>query len=156
MTPNTPDQVWIGSENYTWRNDWAVNGWLLIAALLSGAADIMFPQVVREWPVGLRAVVAVVPFLALLFWARSLARWIKGMDELHRRITVSAVLFAVSATSFVTLLWHRLDVAGAFQAMVPSTVGTSGTWDIGTVGHAALLLTLFYAVGHARFSGRYQ
>lgn len=156
MNPNTPDQIWLGSKEYTWRTDWTVNGWLMIAALLSGASDIMFPGIVKEWPVAVQSLVAVLPFLALLLWARGLTQWIKGMDELHRRITASAVLFAVSATFFVIMLWHRLDVAGLFDAIFPAASGTRGSWDIGTIGHAALLLTLFYMAGHPRFSRRYQ
>ena len=55
------------------------------------------------------------PFAAILLWVRDLVRWIRGMDELHRRITLAAVLFAVSATFFFVMLWHRLEVAGFFR-----------------------------------------
>src|SRR6185295_9309175 len=128
--PNLPDEIWLGKKEYSAWKDGKVNGWLFLAAIVSGASDIMFPHVVREWPIAVQAAVAVIPFVALSLWARTLARWICGMDELHRRITLAAILFSVSATFFFVMLWHRLDKAGAFQAMFPS--GNSAQWDIGT------------------------
>ena len=74
------------------------------------------------------------------------------MDEMHRRITLASVLFAVGATFFFVMFWHRLDKAGFFEAMIPGRA----SWDIGTVGHAFLLLTLFYFVGHTLFNRRYK
>lgn len=156
MTINTPDQVWIGRKEYSWRMDWAVNGWLLVAALISGAADIVFPQYVSAWPLALRGGIAVVPFIAIGLWIRSLTRWIGGMDELHRRVTSSAILFAVSATFGFIMLWHRLDAAGVFRSAFGSGRSGHASWDIATVGHAFLLLTLFYAIGYSRFNRRYR
>src|SRR5678810_44880 len=86
-TPNVPNEIFLGKTEYSAWNDLKVNGWLFVATLISGAADIMFPHEVRQWPIALRTVVALIPFLALGFWARDLSRWIKGMDEMHRRIT---------------------------------------------------------------------
>src|SRR5688500_2833411 len=106
---NLPDEIWLGKTEYSMRTDWKVNGWLFAATIISCASDIMFPHQVRQWHIGVRALVALIPFLIVPLWVRSLARWIRGMDELHRRITLAAVLFTVSATFFVVMLWHRLD-----------------------------------------------
>src|SRR5450756_3191781 len=100
----------------------------MVAVLISGASDFFFPQQVKQLDVTLRTLVALAPFFAILLWMRRLAQWIRGMDELHRRITVAAVLFAVSATFFFVLLWHRLEVAGFFEAICPGRK----SWDIGT------------------------
>lgn len=154
--PNHPDEIWLGRKDYCARTDWKVNGWLFAAAILSGLSDILFPHVVKEWPLAVRAVVAVMPFLALLLWARSLTHWIRGMDELHRRITLSATLFSVSAAFFFVVLWHRLERAEVFQALFPARLSSAGTWDIGTVGHIFLLMTFCYFLGHRIFTRRYQ
>ena len=154
--PNVPDEIWLGKKEYSAATDWKVNGWLFVATIVSGFTDIMFPHVVREWPVAVRAVVAVIPFIALLFWIRSLARWIRGMDELHRRITQAAILFTVSATFFFVVLWHRLDKAGVFQAIFPSSHRSTTSWDIATVGHIFLLMTFCYFLGYRIFNRRYQ
>jgi len=38
------------------------------------------------------------------------------MDEMHRRISVEACLFATVVTLFVVTAWHIPDKAGVFQA----------------------------------------
>jgi hypothetical protein len=154
--PNLPDEIWLGKAEYSAWTDWRVNGWLFVATLVSAASDILFPHVVRQWPVGIRTLVAVLPFLALLLWMRRLTRWIQGMDELHRRITQAATLFAVSATFFLVTLWHRLDQAGVFQAVFPSQPSSRASWDIVTVGHIFLLLTGGYFLGYRLSNRRYQ
>jgi hypothetical protein len=156
MRPNSPDQIWLGKPEYSWRADWTVNGWLFAAALLSGAGDIAFPHIIRQWPVVLQTLVALLPFVAILLWVRSLSGWIRGMDELHRRITLSAVLFAVSASFFVVMLWQGLHRAGLFQAIGPLGKNGAASWDITTVGHVFLILTFFYMFGHSTFNRRYQ
>jgi len=156
QTPNVPDEIWLGKKEYSFWTDWKVNGWLFVATIISGLCDIVFPQRLSQWPVGLRTVAAVVPFLALLLWVRSLSRWIGGMDELHRRITLAAVLFATGAAVFFVLAWHRLDKAGLFQAVFTGGRIPNATWDIATIGHAFLLMTFFYFLGYALFNRRYR
>jgi hypothetical protein len=64
------------------------------------------------WPVGIRILIESVPLLAGLLWARSMARFILGMDELHRRITVEAWLFSAMATIGFFSIWPMLNAAG--------------------------------------------
>jgi hypothetical protein len=154
--PNKPDEIWLGKQDYSMWTDWKVNGWLFVATIVSGFCDIVFRSQVRQWPVALQAIVAVVPFVAILFWMRTLGRWIRGMDELHRRITLEAVLFTTSATFLFVMLWHRLDRAGVFQATFPGGRNPEASWDIGTIGHVFLLMTFFYFVGYRVCSRRYE
>src|SRR5262245_61316272 len=114
--PNVPGEIFLGEKEYSWRSDWKVNGWLFVATLISAFADIMFPHIVRQWPLGLRVSVVFAEFFAIALWARALVRWIRGMDEMHRRITASAVMFSLGSTFFFLMLWHRLDAAGLFIA----------------------------------------
>lgn len=143
-TPNLPDEIWLGKKDYSVWTDWKVNGWLFVATLLSGATDIVFRQTVAQWPVPMRAMLSLLPFLAILLWARSLKLWISEMDELHRRVTIAAILSATSAAFFVVMLWHRLAVAGVFPALTKP----GASWDIGTVAHIFLLLTFFYFLSY--------
>jgi hypothetical protein len=116
----------------------------------------VFRHVVRQWPAALQILIGLLPFMAILLWTRSLAGWIRGMDELQRRITVSAVLFAVSASFFVVMLWQGLHRAGLFLALGPTGKNGAASWDISTVGHVFLMLTFFYMIGHSTFNRRYQ
>jgi hypothetical protein len=153
--PNVPDEIFLGGKEYSWRADWTVNGWLFAATTISALADIMFPHIVRQLPLGARVGIVLAQFLAIALWARMLARWIRGMDELHRRITVSAVLFSISATFGFLMLWHRLDAAGLFNTIFASPKG-GGSWDICTVGHGFLLITFFYFAGFSTLNRRYK
>jgi hypothetical protein len=154
--PNHPDEIWLGKQDYSVWKDWRVNGWLFVATIISALCDIVFRSEVRQWTFWLQVVVAILPFIAILFWMRSLARWVRGMDELHRRITSEAILFTTSATFLFVMVWHRLDKVGVFQAIFPGGHGSDGSWDIGTVGHVFLLLTFFYFLGYYLTNRRYQ
>src|SRR5882724_9006376 len=118
-------------KEYSWRMDSKVNGWLALAAVISSLADILFAHTVKQWPLEARVGVVFAEFLALALWARSMTRWIRGMDEMHRRITTSVMLAAVGATFFFMLLWHRLDREGLFNAIFPQPK-PGGSWDICT------------------------
>jgi hypothetical protein len=152
---NVPGDIFLGEQEYSWRMDWRVNGWLFLATIISALSDIIFVSRVSQWPLGWRVGIVLAQFLLIALWARNLTLWIRGMDELHRRITTSAVLFAIGATFFVSLLWHRLDAAGLFNALF-SEPKSGGSWDICTVGHLFLLLTIFYFAGQRIFNRRYQ
>jgi hypothetical protein len=153
--PNVPGEIFLGNQEYSWRMDWQVNGWLFVATLISAFCDIIFGHTVREWPLEWRVGIVLAQFAALALWARGLVVWVRGMDEMHRRITTAAILFAVSATFFFVMLWHRLDAAGLFKVIFP-TPKNGGGWDIATVGHSFLLLTLFYFLGQSIFNRRYK
>jgi hypothetical protein len=153
---NVPDEIWLGKKDYSWRADWKVNGWLFVAAIISSASDLLFRRQIAQWSTSAKTIIALVPFVAILLWTRSLARWIRGMDELHRRITVAAVLFATSATFLFSTVWHRLDQAGFFQAIFSAGQHQSANWDIVTVAHLFLLMTFFYFLGYSIFNRRYQ
>ena len=150
--PNLPDEIWLGTKEYSWRSDLHVNGWLLVATLISAFGDVLYASTVSQWSLLARTVVVLAQFMALALWVRSLRRWIRGMDEMHRRVAGGAVLCAVGATFFFVMLWHRLDVAGLFRAMFPGR----GNWDIATVTHAFLLMTFFYFTSYSVLSRRYQ
>lgn len=150
--PNIPGEIFLGNQDYSVRMDLKVSGWLVVATLLSCFSDIICPGLVSHWPLTWRVGLVLAQFAALLLWVRNLTAWIRGMDELHRHITQTAVLFAVGATFLFVMLWHRLEVAGLFEALLPGRKG----WDICTVGHEFLLLTLFYFIGHTLFNRRYQ
>jgi hypothetical protein len=120
--PNDPEEC-INLKKASWRTDTKVNYWLFIA-VVAGLANAIyfhpigpgFDGVLREdfltWPVGIRLIIEAVPLLAGLLWARSWVRFIRGMDELHRRITIEAWLIAALATIGFISIWPMLDAAG--------------------------------------------
>jgi hypothetical protein len=151
---NLPNEIFWG-KGYSWRTDQKVNCWLGIAAIISGLADIIFAHAVKQWPLEGRVTIVLAEFLAIALWARSMTQWIRGMDELHRRITTSVMLFATGATFFFMLLWHCLNRVGLFDALFGKPK-SGASWDIGTVCHGFLLLVLFYGLAQKNFNRRYQ
>ena len=100
-----------------------MNYWLFIGVVVGLANELLFHTIVppfdgvlREnfltWPVGIRIIIESVPLLAGLLWARSMARFIRGMDELHRRITIEAWLIAALTTLGFLSIWAMLDASG--------------------------------------------
>src|ERR1039457_3467529 len=152
--PNIPNEIYWGKE-YSLRMDQKVNGWLIVATLISAFSEVMFPFVVEQWLLGWRVCIVLAEFIAIALWARALTRWIHGMDEMHRRITTSVILSAVSATFFFMMLWHRLDRAGLFNAILGEPK-TGGSWDICAVGHGFLLLVFFYGIAQTIVNRRYK
>jgi hypothetical protein len=152
--PNLPNEIFWGKE-YSWRKDCRVNRWLGIAATISGLADVVFAHATRQWPLEARVGIVLAEFLAIALWARSVTHWIRGMDEMHRRITASVMLSATGATFFFMLLWHCLCRVGLFDVLFGHPRADGG-WDIGTVCHGFLLFVLFYGITQTIFNRRYR
>ncbi|HMD54806.1 MAG TPA: hypothetical protein VKJ65_09680 [Phycisphaerae bacterium] len=152
---NVPDDIAWGKQEYSWRMYWKVNGWLVAATLISGLSEMMFPFVVNHWPLWARLSIVAAEFFAILLWIRAVVRWIRGMDEMHRRITTSAILCGLSATFFFMMLWHRLDRAGLFAVIFPKPKN-GGSWDICNIAIGFLLLVIFYGVAQTILNRRYK
>ncbi|MBI5387608.1 MAG: hypothetical protein HZA90_23355 [Verrucomicrobia bacterium] len=142
---NLPEEVEPG-HHYSFRTDMQVNGWSWAAALTSFVGEVILLPHHRDWPVALRAVIALAPLVASLLWVRSVVQWMRGMDELQRRITTASSVFATTTTLFVIAASHLLVVAGVLPIRFQATAGFVIIW----------LVVCFYIVGRAIFNRRYQ
>jgi hypothetical protein len=143
--PNIPEEIAPGGDYSFWA-DLKVNGWSWVAILTSFVNEVCLLPHHKDWPVVIRAVVALVPVVASLLWVRSVTGWVRGMDELHRRITLAACLFATLATLFVVTTLHLLVAAGVFSIKFQATAGFIIIW----------LVVCFYILGHTIFNRRYK
>jgi len=141
-----PQEVEPGSGHYSLRTDIRVNGWSWAAVLTSFVGEVLLLPHHKDWPTALRAVVALVPLVASLLWVRSVMQWMRGMDELQRRITTAASVFASATTLFVIAISHVLVVAGVIPVSFHATAGFVIIW----------LVVCFYLLGRAIFNRRYQ
>jgi len=146
IKPNLPEEIAPGGRQYSFRTDMKVNGWSWVAVLTSFVGEVFWLPYHRGWPVAARMVIALAPLLASLLWVRSVLQWMRGMDELHRRITQAAVVFATVATLFIITASHFLVVAGVFPPRFQATEGFVVIW----------LVVCFYILGHNIFNRRYQ
>ena len=149
--PNIPEEI----QRCTWRSLKAGGGWMFIAMGTSIAADYLLPHH-KDWPLSLRASLVLIPLAACLFYVRSTARWIRGMDELHRHITLSAFLVASVAYLLLNMAWPLLDKAGVFEAISQVTSLRLERLYLGNCTLTLALTYVFWGMGLKLFNRRYQ
>jgi hypothetical protein len=153
--PNNPDEMVIIHKEFSWRTAWTVNYWLFLATITSLVCDVIFAEAKNHWLLRSRLAILLAEFLGVVLWTRSMARWIAGMDELHRRITQMTLLFAVSAAFAFFFLWLRLEREGFFHAVFGPPF-MNNTWGINSLFHIYVLVSAFYGIGYLFFSRRYK
>jgi hypothetical protein len=151
--PNLPEEIMLGP-SYSLRANLKANTWAFVAMLLSWAGDLLL-SLPRDWTVAQRVIIALVPLLIGLFWVRDFARWVSGMDEMHRRLSVEACLFATGVTLFVVTVWHILDKTGIFQAGL-HLARLHLDSHFCTASFPISLVLAFYCLGYAIFNRRYK
>lgn len=144
--PNIPEEIMFGPA-YSLRANLKANRWAFAAMLLSLAGDLVLERH-SEWGAFPRVVIAMVPLAVSLLWVRGFIRWVRGMDEMHRRLTFEACLFATVVTLFVVTGWHLLDQTGIFPAKVNA--------HFHTASFPISLVLAFYFIGYARISRGYK
>jgi hypothetical protein len=112
--PIFPESVQIG-RHYSFRADLKLNAWALVAVVMALWSRIALHRD-AEWGVPLRALASLSPLLPSLLYVRSIRRWLRGMDELQRRIQLEACLFATTGAVFVAAGFNLLSMAGVLQA----------------------------------------
>ena len=110
-----PDAV-RGIGVYPWRRDLRLNSWAFVAVGVAMGCRVILAAHL-EWGVAARAGVALAPLVPGWLYARSLARWLHGMDELQRQLQMRAFLFATTATVFVVTGLSLLAGAGVLEGM---------------------------------------
>ena len=91
--------------------DLKLNFWMVVA----GALFIFGNELVRthpEWNVGLRLGITLSPMVAVVLLVRSYLRFIRGMDEMQRRLQLEAWLIAALGTIFVGTGINMLNASG--------------------------------------------
>jgi hypothetical protein len=154
--PNLPEEIMFGP-SYSLRANLKANTWAFVAMILSLVGDIWLARH-PDWGASSRSVIAMVPLLVSAFWVRDFGRWMQGMDELHRRLSLEACLVATVTTLFIVTTWHLLDQAGFFQAYFQAYLPKQ--LHLGSHFHTASfpisLVLGFYFLGYFQISRRYR
>lgn len=145
MNKTTIESVQPG-RNYSFRADMKLNVWAFVAVGLAFASRIVIRNH-PEWDMWLRALIAMSPLLPSLFYVRSIARWIRGMDELQQRIQLGACLFATTGTIFIVLAYNLVVAQGIHWSRLPHGLDWEDTF--------ASVIVL-YILGNAIIKRRYQ
>ncbi len=114
---------------YPFLADVKLNLWALVALLTTLLARWWLAQH-PDWSVFLRSAIALSPLAPSLFYVRGLARWIRGMDEMQRRMQLEASLFATTATVFVATAISLLGTQGIHLPRLHDGLGWEGTFAV--------------------------
>jgi hypothetical protein len=130
----------------SFKTSWKLLAWFVVAALVAIASDFLLRDH-PEWTPALRAACALSPIVPCALYARSYARFVRGMDELQRRIQAESRLIGCLGTLFVVTAIHVLNLHG-----VPLPAGLRG------VNFVVVLIVagIWSRVAAAVISRRYQ
>src|SRR3954462_3120258 len=111
--PNIPEEIGRVSLRL-WREPFKAGaGWMMLVYLTDVPGAYLIDHH-KTWPLALRMIIALLPFAARLLYVRGMVRWIRGMDELHRQITVSSFAFSAITYLFLGAACSLMDRAGVF------------------------------------------
>jgi len=157
--PNIPDEIglWTGWP-YLWRESVkAGGGWMMLVYLTDVPGAYLIAHH-KEWPIAWRIVIALIPIAAALLYVRAVVRWVRGMDELHRKVTLSAFGFATVTYLFLTAVWSQLaDRAGIFEEVFHlSRLQTLERMPFSNCTFIIALTWVLFCVGFTLFNRRYK
>jgi hypothetical protein len=118
-----------------------LNAWAIAAIAVSFAARWCLKQ--PDWSPGLRVALALAPLLPGALYARAILHWVRGLDELQRRIQSEACLFAAAGMGLVFMAFDLLQLTG----LPPLHWGWEG---------AFALTFIFWMLGALRSNRLYQ
>jgi hypothetical protein len=113
-------------------------------------------------------IIALIPPAMWLLWIRNVTQWIRGMDELQRRITLEVQLFAITWTFFVFSTWQYLKHERILEVIFRSSHSFLGKLALGfNLGGniteynfyyplAVVLFGSFLLLGRTIFNRRYK
>jgi hypothetical protein len=109
--PNAIESVRPRSAQYSSSTDWKLHAWLVVAAGLAVASDYLLRHH-PDWSLSIRVILALCPLAPCLLYVRSWVRFVRGMDELQRRIQIESRLVACLGTLLVITAINALNIYG--------------------------------------------
>ncbi|MDP1580192.1 MAG: hypothetical protein Q8M02_07930 [Candidatus Didemnitutus sp.] len=144
--PNLMESVTPCSGQYSLKQDLRLNAWLGVAAVVYGVALFLLKHN-PEWSPLTRALVSLAALGPGMLYLRACLRFIRGLDELQRRIQTEAWLFALMGTVIVGIVLTTLNAHGvALGGMQPGL----NLWGAG------MLVFVLWLVGLGLANRRYQ
>jgi hypothetical protein len=155
--PNLPEEIGFGKLNLwgSWRGSMKGGAaWMFVVYLTDIPGNWLIKHH-QDWPLALRLLIALIPLAASLLYVRGIAQWIRGMDELHRRVTLGAFLFGTTLYLAFNAGWPLLIRADVFSAL------NLTRWHLERMPFYNCTFTicltyLFSGLGYAIFNRRYK
>jgi hypothetical protein len=144
--PNLLESVTPLSGGYSFKKDLRLNAWLFVATAVYLASLLLVKQH-PEWSPLTRALLTLTPMIPGWLYVRTWLRFIRGMDELQRRIQLEAWLFASLGALFVGTAINTLNANGVALGELRHGLSLWGTF---------LLTFVLFLVGTAIANCRYK
>jgi hypothetical protein len=153
--PNIPEEIGLGKQ-YSWRASAKAGGGWMMLAFLTDLPGMRLIERHEDWPLALRAGIAMIPLVATLLYVLCTAKWVRGMDELHRRVALESFLFATVAYLFLAAAFFLLNHAGVANAIAQSTGLHLERVPFWNCTFILCLTYIFFGVGYSVLNRRYQ
>lgn len=127
--PNTLESVTPLSGQYSCKKDLRLNAWLVVAGSLHLITLVLLRHY-PSWSPLTRGLVALTPLLPGLLYVRDCLRFVRGMDELQRRIQVESWMLAALGTLIVAAVINTLNAHGVSLGAVPHGLGLGGMFFV--------------------------
>ena len=153
--PNIPEEIGWGKQYSSRGSLKAGAGWMMLAFLTDLPGMYLLGNH-QDWPGALRLAIALLPLMAMLLYVRSIARWVRGMDELHRRIALESFLFATVAYLCLAATWFLLNQARVWDVVFQTTglrLERMPFWNCTLI---ICLTYVFFGAGYSILKRRYQ
>ncbi|MEN9661744.1 MAG: hypothetical protein RL324_693 [Verrucomicrobiota bacterium] len=144
--PNTIESIQPLSGQFSTKADFRLNAWCY-AAFAVWVVGFVLRERHPAWSPAWQATAELAPLVPGLLYVRSCARFLRGLDELQRRVQLSALLFAAMGT---VLAGAVLSALGRNQILVGPLGHGLG------VGGSFISLFLLWLAGSALADRRYR
>lgn len=144
--PNVMESVQPCSGQYSVKTDLRLNVWLAVASVV-WMVDLALLKKHPEWSSSLRGLLAVTPLIPGMLYVRSCMRFIRGLDELQRRVQSEAVVFAAMGTVIVGMAVNTLNAYEVSWGFLKHGLG---------IGETFILMFVLWLIGSAIANCRYK
>jgi hypothetical protein len=144
--PHTLESVIPLSGHYSFKQDLRLSRWLLVATVVQISALFLLRHH-ADWPRFTRAFVALAPGLPGAFYIRDWTRFVRGMDELQRRVQVEVLLFATLGALLIGAVVSTFNASGIPILGFQHGLGLGGTF---------MATFILWLVGIPLFNCRYK
>jgi uncharacterized membrane protein len=151
---NHPDD--IGWKPKSWFDSFKVGAAWLFLVFLTDLPGLYLIQNNPDIPLMWRVVIAAVPLFFGFLYVRDIARWIRGMDELHRVLALESFVFATIVYLFLAAASFTLAKAGLWAALVQATHVHLERIPWNNCTFILCLTYVLFGVGYSIFKRRYQ
>jgi uncharacterized protein YacL len=126
---NTIESLILFSGHYAWKKDFRLSLWLLLAGASYGAGGVWLRNT-PEAGLYLRLAVAIFPLIPVLLYIRSWVQFMRGLDELQRRLQLEVWLFAALGTVLTGVVISVLGAQGVPLGPLAGGLGVGGAFFV--------------------------